>query len=288
MNPTEPYAIEKKMNIFVTLDRNYLKPLQVMLSSLFLNNSDERFAVWLAGDDFTKDDWHRVERLCSLFGHTLHRVEIPQDAFADAPVIRYYSRAMYYRLLAAELLPPTLDKVLYLDPDILVINPIRPLYDLDMGDYPFAAATHEGLTGVSTQIARIRLSTPDGEAYFNSGVLLMNLEAMRKEVRSQEVFQYAEKKRATLILPDQDILNGLFWKRIRLIDERQWNYDARKYKSYLLASQNEMDVDWVMRHTSILHFCGKSKPWKEKYTGKFSSLYKHYAVITERLQKAAD
>ena len=114
---------------------------------------------------------------------------------------------------------------------------------------------------------------------------MMNLEAMRKEVHPRQVFQYADQKRATLLLPDQDILNGLFWSKIKLIDERLWNYDARKYQSYLLASQNEMNVDWVMHHTAILHFCGKSKPWKEKYRGKFSALYKHYMRVAERIQQ---
>ena len=59
-------------------------------------------------------------------------VSVPEDLFAAAPVVRYYSRAMYYRLLAAQLLPAGVDRVLYLDPDILVINALRPLYDTDL------------------------------------------------------------------------------------------------------------------------------------------------------------
>lgn len=274
------------MNIFVTLDRNYLAPLRVMLTSLFVNNQEDDIDVWLAGDGLTADDLHSLDALCRQFWNRLHVVEVPQNAFKDAPVIRYYSRAMYYRLLAAQLLPESLDRVLYLDPDILVINSLRPLYDMDMGNALFAAATHEGLTGVSSQVARIRLSTPDGEAYFNSGVLLMNLAGMRKEVVPDDVFRYADQKLSSLILPDQDILNGMFWDRIRLIDESRWNYDARKYKSYLIASQYTKDLDWVMQHTTILHYCGKSKPWKKNYRGKFSVLYKHYHVLASRIQTA--
>jgi len=274
---------DQTINIFVTLDRNYLLPLRVMLTSLFINNADETFDIWLAGDGFGETDQSTIERLCSRFGNQLHMVQVPQDAFRDAPVIRYYSKAMYYRLLAAQLLPESLEKVLYLDPDILVINRVRPLYEIRMDDALYAAATHEGLTGVSSQIARIRLSTPDGKAYFNSGVLMMNLVGMRKEVVPKQVFQYADQKRASLILPDQDILNGMFWSRIKLIDESFWNYDARKYQSYMIASQNEKNLDWVMRNTSILHFCGKSKPWKEEYRGKFSALYKHYMAIAQRI-----
>jgi len=271
------------MNIFVTLDRNYLAPLRVMLVSLFCSHPDTHIDLWLAGEGFTQEDERSVESLCQRFSNTLHMVSVPQDAFTDAPVIRYYTKAMYYRLLAAQLLPSTLDKVLYLDPDVLIINSLLPLYNTDMGQKLFAAATHEGLTGMSTKVARIRLATPDGEAYFNSGVLLMNLNAMRRLIDPQKVFRYAKENRSALILPDQDILNGMFWKHILLIDELLWNYDARKYNSYLITNQNETDLDWVMKNTAILHFCGKSKPWKAKYRGKFSVLYKHYMVITDRI-----
>lgn len=270
------------MHIFVTLDRHYLLPLRIMLTSLFLNNPGERFDVYLAGDGMTGEDLASLQALCHRAGGELHPVAVPADAFAGAPVIRYYSRAMYYRLLAAQLLPDTLDKALYLDPDVLIINRVRPLYETDLGPMLCAAATHEGLTGMSSQIARIRLSTPEARAYFNSGVLMMNLSQMRRDVHPQQVFDYADRNRAALILPDQDILNGLLGDRILPIDESVWNYDARKYQSYLLASQNEKDLDWVMRHTAILHFCGKAKPWKPSYHGKFAALYKHYAALTER------
>lgn len=275
------------MDIFVTLDRNYLAPLRVMLVSLFCNNGDGQIDLWLAGNGFTADDTRSVEQLCQYFGHTLHMVSMPEDAFADAPVTRYYSKAMYYRLLAAQLLPDSLDRVLYLDPDILVINTLPPLYDLDLGDKLFAAATHEGLTGAGSRVSRIRLSTPDSEAYFNSGVLLMNLTEMRRVIDPQKVFQFAKENRSALILPDQDILNAMFWNHILLIDELRWNFDARKFRSYRVANQNEIDMDWVMQNTAILHFCGKSKLWKNKYRGKFSALYKHYIVVTRRFMVEA-
>ena len=81
----------------------------------------------------------------------------------------------------------------------------------------------------------------------------------------------------------EDILKGLYNTRILPIDECLWNYDARQYEKYRLGSQGEKNMDWVMRNTAILHFCGKSKPWKKKYRGRFLSLYKHYECqITNR------
>ena len=144
------------MNILVTLDRNYLPPLRVMLGSLLRNDPGETFEIYAIGDGLMPEDWAALEELCAGRGR-IHPLEVPADLFADAPVARYWTRAMYYRLLAAELLPRSLDRVLYLDPDILVINPVRALYDTDLEGDLMAAATHTGLlAGITDPVNRLR------------------------------------------------------------------------------------------------------------------------------------
>ena len=67
-----------------------------------------------------------------------------------------------------------------------------------------------------------------------------------------------------------------------------WNYDARDYQGYLLASGGQYDNDWVVRHTVVLHFCGRSKPWKKNYPYRFGLLYKHYEKLTDQLLARLD
>lgn len=105
-----------------------------------------------------------------------------EDSSSTVPCLKRYTKAMYYRLLAAKLLPVDLDRILYIDPDTLFINSVTKLYHMDFKGRLFAGASHGGLLGVSDYINRIRLSTYESEGYFNSGVLLMNLPAMRTEV----------------------------------------------------------------------------------------------------------
>ena len=92
------------MNILVTLDRNYLPPLRVMLGSLLRNDPRETFDIYTIGDGLRPEDWAGLEALCAGRGR-IHPVEVPSDLFADAPVARYWTRAMYYRLLSAQVLP---------------------------------------------------------------------------------------------------------------------------------------------------------------------------------------
>lgn len=268
------------MNIFLTLDRNYLPPMRVLLTSLFVNNPGERFHIYIAG--LEEGDLAAPRALCERFGAEISLLEVDDSLFAAAPTVRYYARAMYYRLLAGQLLPETIDRALYLDPDMLVIGPLRDLYDTDMGESLYAACIHRGLVDLSTPVNRARLHTQDAEGYFNSGMLLMNLDAIRTRVHPQDVFDYVDKYRQRLVLPDQDVLNALYSGSILPLDERLYNYDARKYSEYLVASQGTCDMAWVMEHTRILHFCGKKKPWKKTVTGRFLALYRHYMVL-ERL-----
>jgi len=275
------------LNILLTLDRNYLAPLRVLLTSLFVNNPGEHFDLYVAGDGFMQADHDLIEKLYARFGSAYHPIDIDESWFSDAPTLRYYSRAMYYRLLAAQLLPEDLDRVLYLDPDMLITGPIRPLYETRMGENLYAACIHKGLMDLSTPVNKIRLSAYESEGYFNSGMLLMNLPAIRASVRPQDIFDYVRENRALLILPDQDVLNGLYGERILALEEQLYNYDVRKYREYLLLSSGEHDKQWVMENTVILHFCGKRKPWHDSSRGRFSMLYRHYMQLAARYAQQA-
>lgn len=122
-------------------------------------------------------------------------------------------------------------------------------------------------------INRIRLKTE--QDYYNSGVMLMDLEAARVLVQPEAIFQYVRDHENELLLPDQDVFNSLYGAQTLQIDDALWNYDARYYSGYLLRSGGAYHMDWVMQHTAILHFCGKRKPWKRSYATRFAPLYKH-------------
>ena len=96
------------MNILVTLDRNYLPPLRVMLGSLLLERPRRRLLTSMPSATACCRRIGRGWTRSAPLGGASIRWRCRRDLFADAPVVRYYSRAMYYRLLAAELLPRTL------------------------------------------------------------------------------------------------------------------------------------------------------------------------------------
>jgi lipopolysaccharide biosynthesis glycosyltransferase len=251
-----------------------------MLWSLFFQHPEVSFNIYVMHTTLTPEEIEALHLYIERFGHQVHEVKIEADAFQDAPILMHYSKEMYYRLLAFKFLPETLDKILYLDPDILVINRVDGLYNLPLNDYLYAAAHHRAPG--SKEINQLRLNAYEMEVYYNSGVLLMNLEKQRREVVESEIYAFVQKNKNRLILPDQDVLNVVYCKRIQTVEEVQYNYDARYFNYYKLFSNGEYTMDYVMKHTAILHFCGKKKPWHKGYTGKFHALYKHYEALASR------
>lgn len=264
------------MNILVTLDRNYLPPLRVMLGSLLRNDPGETFEIYAIGDGLLPEDWAALEELCAGRGR-IHPLEVPADLFADAPVARYWTRAMYYRLLAAELLPRSLDRVLYLDPDIIVINPLEELYRTDLQGSLLAACTH--VKEFLSRLNRLRLGAGESCPYLNSGVLLMDLEALRREQSLEEVAAYVERYGSRLTLPDQDILSALYGERTLLLDTMRYNLSDRILGLYNMSHRPEERrlVDWVRANGVIIHYCGRNKPWKENYLGILDVFYREVA-----------
>ena len=265
------------MNILVTLNSQYIKPLKIMLWSLFFNNKEEKFDIYLMHSSITEEEIEDLYHFISRHNSRLFEITIPKKVFDNAPVVKHYSVEMYYRLLAYKFLPADLDRILYLDPDILVINPIRELYYTDLQGYLYAASYHNRIP--IKVINALRLKAYEMEEYFNSGVLLMNLPLHRKNIKEQEIFQYIAKNKNRLLLPDQDVLNALYSRDIKKLDEIKYNYDARYYLYYKLQTNGKVNMDYIMRNTAIIHFCGKNKPWRPDYNGNFKSLYKHYEVL---------
>lgn len=266
------------ITLLFTLDANYLPQLHVLLTSIRLNNPGETFRIFLMHRGLTQSELLQAARRCDAYGWTFVPVRVEEALFAEAPTTAQYPQEMYYRMLAAQLLPPTLSRVIYLDPDTLVINPLRPLWETDLDGRLFAACAHTGKTEIVSSVNRVRLNVTHD--YFNSGVLLMDLTACRREIRPEALFAFVREHASTLLLPDQDLLNSLYGSRVLPLEDVVWNYDARDYLGYQLVSGGRVDLDWIMAHTAILHFCGRAKPWRPDYRYRFGVLYKHYQQLT--------
>ena len=195
------------MNLLFAIDDNVTQQLMTTLYSIKQNSTIDKYSVYVIQDKKLQAT-DRIKQFCQKLGMHYHPVIIKDDQFDQAPTTDRYPKTIYYRLLAYKYLPKNIKRILYLDVDILVINDLKPLYNLDLKDYWYAAASHVSLD-VTDNLNKLRLGNYETESYYNSGIMLMDLEAIRKNVKAQDIFDYINKMGRTLLLPDQDILNGL-------------------------------------------------------------------------------
>lgn len=269
---------DRKMNLLVTLNEAYLPHLNVMLTSLLQSNPGVTFEIYLLQSSVRDSALDATRALLGDCGR-IHSVFADESRLADAPTTDRYPTEIYYRIFAATYLPQELDRVLYLDPDIIVNGDLYELYTMEMGDSLFAAASH--IKKLMHKVNELRIDLDESSPYINSGVMLMNLAQLRREQNFQEVFDFIQTHRATLVLPDQDIISGLYGTRILSLDPYRYNMTERLF---LLHSYGEKEItlDWVREHSAIIHYCGRNKPWKSSYFGRLDVFYLEASEACEK------
>lgn len=271
-----------KIDLLFTSDENYAPHMLVALLSIKLNNPDNDFKVWLIHESISDRTLAQIQKITDQLGFEFVAVKVDGSQWQGAPTVERYPKEMYFRLLAGEILPSDLHKVLYLDPDVLVINPLAELWETDIENYVFAAASHIALIDVSTPVNKLRLNMDN--SYFNSGIMLINLDQARAKIRWNDINDTIKKYADFLLLPDQDILNTLYGKYTLEIPEIKWNYDARMYARYLTKSLGKYNIHAVMQDTAILHFAGQPKPWQPNHDNRFTALYLTYQNMIEKMK----
>ena len=264
--------IKENYNILVTLDKNYILPLQVMIVSILKSNPDAKISLYVAHSSLTEEDFKDIRSADCNGNLEVFPVSVDPDLLKDAPILKRLSKESYYRLLAPEILPENVDRVLYLDPDISVINSLSPLYNIDLKDNYIAAAGH--FDGFLNWYNKKRLGVKHTRDYINSGVLLMDLVALRRLKNMHQIFEYVEKNASKLWLGDQDTVNAFYDGKILVLDTTKYNLDEKTFEKYL--KKKKLDAQWVKNNTVIVHYDGKNKPWKGVYEGALGGYFKSF------------
>ena len=270
------------VNIALATDRNYLPHACTAIASMLVHrrNSPERnlaLRIWLLHQELDVGAFSEIRKLARLENFELIPVKVPETAFSGWKIFRKdWGIATYYRLLLPSLLPDV-EKVVYLDCDLLLLDDVLSLWAFPL-DGCHAAATAVKIS--PEQKARIGLASED--RYFNAGVMVFDLAAMRAsgdEARFREIYETCMDK---LKYPDQDILNIAYHGGYKLLPLK-WNLTTSVYRNPVNeALYSEAETLDAIRHPGIAHFTGVHKPWRIGKTTHhpYSSYYWKYLKLT--------
>lgn len=217
--------ISKEIPIFFAVDDGYCPFLAVAIQSLIDNSSAENtYLIKILHTDISDENKKKIakyerENVDIEFVDLNYYIQKVKDKLYTRD---YYSKTTYFRLFLPNLYPQY-DKVLYLDSDIVILDDIAKLYNTEMGDNLVAAAPDDVIqfNEVFQVYVEKVVGVADYRRYFNAGILLMNLDEMRK-FKFQEKFLYSLDRVTFAVAQDQDYLNRLCKGRVKLID-RIWN-----------------------------------------------------------------
>ncbi len=245
----------KHIPIFFASDDNYAAPLSVSIGSIKRGAQDKYiYDIRVLTSDMNCENRDKLTRM-SENNINVTVVDITDALIANRPNFSnlrdYYSESIYYRLFIPELYPE-IKKAVYIDCDTVVLTDIAELYFTELGENLLAAVADECIPDIDefSRYVERWVGVPR-EKYFNSGVLVMNLEALRHEGIPELIFDSIEKYGFDTVAPDQDYLNYFCRGRVYYLPSL-WNKQPN-HENYIPPI-----------HLSLIHFNMFNKPWHYK------------------------
>lgn len=260
------------IHIVCNIDSNYVEHCGVMLSSLLLHNPGEAFQVHILHMGLTPEDKTRLSGLTRKHPVTFSFYDIPTALLAGFPIKQsdHLSLASYLRIFMPELLPADIDKVLYLDCDLIVTDSVAGLWETDVTGVAVAGVEERPPFDIE---APDRLGYPRQNSYFNAGVMLINLKRWREMDFTTLGKQYIIENSGKIVHHDQDVINALLNDRKQLISIR-WNLmDFFLLTKPDIQKRRTDDLNRAVKHPAIIHFTGSRKPWLHNCDSPFRKLY---------------
>ena len=249
------------IEIACAADRAFWPRVATMLTSA-LDHAGERPRIHvLAGGGLSYRERRRMVLMLEERGAeaTIHRMR--DETFEGLRATGPFPVVVWYRTALAETLADV-DRVLYLDSDLLVLDSLEPLWETELGDNLVGAVTNvfpdRELAGRHCEALGIEPSR-----YFNSGVLLLDLAGMRTERSSERIRDFARRHAERIVFPDQDALNGALGERRLALDPR-WNLllGAEHHPGEVPGTERQA-IEAAIAHPAIRHFEGAAnKPWR--------------------------
>lgn len=257
------------MIITLASDEKYVQHLAASLASILVNTpTGIELRAYIISNDLSDASLEKLQALKSIRKVDVNVLPVDAGLFDGCSITRHTVN-MYFRYHLPELLPSE-TRVIYLDCDTIVRGSLVPLWRFQLGSAPFAAA-EDSLSLTGTPAERRKLRCVNGR-YFNSGVLLMNLQSLRDSCAESRMVHWLRRARSAgvhLEYPDQDALNMLYGHEIRPLPI-EWNFQYPLFE----------DTRFANVAPRILHFTTQNKPWKYTAEPKFKSEYWHYLGLT--------
>ncbi len=272
------------MDIVCCTDKNFIMPCGIMLKSLCENNREVKVHI-VIDESVNEDCKNSLKQIVeSYHGNTLSFYLVDGSFFNNFPQLGYLpriSKATYYRLFLSEILPSDINKIIFLDCDLIVRHSLNEFWDTAINEYAIGCIIENEIDNVE-HYNRLMYSYKYG--YFNAGVLLINLKYWREHQLTKSFMHYIETYPQRIKYHDQDVLNGVLHNN-KIFVSPTYNAQAgffyiKERKKYSILKYGE-EIESIIKDPCIVHFSTRFKPWLEDCSHPFKKEFLKYKEMTE-------
>lgn len=264
------------IEVAAATDSTYAQHCAVMIASTLRNTaSAENVSFHILDCGLNANDAEQLRRTCEALGANITFYTINRKHLEDLPQTRHTASA-YARLFIGSILPQSINRIIYLDSDLVVLDDIAKLYKCDLRGKIAACARD------FTKKTKPRLRKPPN-FYFNSGVMLIDLKTWRRESTEKNLIEYLTTTHDQIKFADQDALNITLAGSIQELPPR-WNAQLgvfttrpRRWEPYGFKKAQLVEA---LKRPAIVHYVNNSKPWLFRSTHPLKALYWHYIEST--------
>lgn len=259
--------MESTIHLLMASDEKYSKHLGVTLISALKNTrKPEKFQISVLDGGITDYTKNCLRKLVEDYGANITFKCLKLENTHNFIVSGHISLAAYYRIMLPQVYDTSVDKIIYLDCDVIVNHDLEELYNIELNG---------NVIGAVPEISNYRMSDfgfPD-KPYFNSGVLLINYKEWIGQQITDTVLDFIYKNPDKLVYWDQDALNACLVDKWLPIDIK-WNY----LRDYAVMNKNWKNNKKFIPY--IVHYSNNTKPWHYVSRNPYDYLYYYYQSIS--------
>ena len=258
-------------NIVYATDDTFAPVLGTSLLSLLRNNKEaEKINFFILDSGISKENKFRIEKICDNFVNAslkwIKIESISKKIGIDVKNDRG-SFSQYSRLFIGDVLDNSVERVLYLDCDTLILSSLKDLWNIELKENIIAA-----LKDAFSKYYRKNINLVNDDLMFNSGVMLIDLKAWRDNKIKEKAISFIRQRHGKVQQGDQGVLNSVLSNKTFALDPRYnlvsifYDLDYREIKLYRspVNFYSEKIIAKAKENPVILHFTSSFysiRPW---------------------------
>ncbi len=300
MNQKSKFIISKTIPIVYATDDSFVLPARVAIWSMLKNSSQDFFydIYIMHTDELSQSNMEFLTQISEVYSNcSINFLGIDKEQFEGINLIPGITVSSMFRLLICDYLQEY-EKCLYIDSDVVVLEDISELYTIPLGENYIAGIRDNGVQHDFEKLGNYAktIGIDSMHGYVNSGVLVMNLSAIRSDGLKEKFLSQIKEKYEYL---DQDILNKCCRGRIKQLPLK-YNLFRKFYQRVFKLQGTDFsdeEIKEAQEAPVILHYAERLKPWVNirgvasdvwwAYAQKALSA-KVYNISKERAQKRAE